>query len=453
MKPSTAVRTLTGLLLLGLLSGCATTSLFSPYPGQARAWKASADQGGGDFKALQQAGDSRDGVLYLQELGRVEQLNGDYQASRKAFASAVEDYQKADAEALIRLSGLTADTGALLLNDNVRPYQAPAYERIFTRTYQALNYWLANDVTGTAVELRAAASEQTLAAHQHEREIARADQDADARHIDTSRYRGYFAGLDAAAGGVKASFQNAWTFYLSALFWEAHQDYNDALVDYKKALEIHPQLDMIKADVQRVSAALDGKVEPGRGMLAVLFEQGWVPPRREFGLPIPTTEGLFTVAFPFYSAADQPRPHALTLTAGQQQAQTQVLANVGGLAAKHLREQALGMLVRQTLRAATKYSLQKKANDDFGPLGAFLLQLFNLASERADLRSWLSLPAYAQATRMWLPPGQHTVVLSAPGGNATLTVPVVDQGLTVIHVIALPGRLITQVLPVQEGPL
>jgi hypothetical protein len=111
------------------------------------------------------------------------------------------------------------------------------------------------------------------------------------------------------------------------------------------------------------------------------------------------------------------------------------------------------MLVRQTLRATAKYNLQKKANDDFGPLGAFATQLYNLVSEQADRRSWLTLPAYAQATRFSLPQGEHTLVLSTPGGNATLTVPVVNRGLTVIHVAAVPGQLITRVLPVQEGPL
>lgn len=444
-----------GLLLLGLLSGCATNSLFHAYPSQARVWK--SDMGAspnGDIADLKKGTEGRDAVLYLQELGRVDQVGGRYQASRKAFAKAIDDYQKTDAEARIRLSGLAADTGSLLVNDNIRPYVAPDYERIFTHTYQALNYWEENDASDTAVELRAAANEQRYAADQREQELARADQEIKNHNIDTSRYSGYFEGLDAAAGSVEASFQNAWTFYLSALFWEAHGDYNDALVDYKKALQIHPHLDMIKADVQRVSEEMNG-ADPlrGKGLVAVLFEQGYVPPRRSVALPIPTAQGLVSVAFPTYSAADKPAAYPLRVSIDGQHARTRVLADVGGMAAKNLREQVPGLLVRQTLRTVTKYNLQKKANDDFGPLGAFLTQLFNLVSEQADLRSWLSLPAYGQATRLLLPPGKHTLVLSTPGGSATLTVPVVERGLTVIHVMAPPGRLITRVLPVQEGPL
>ena len=446
---------LLGLLLLGALSGCATNSLFHPYPGQAQTWK--RDMGpspDGSVAALKKGTNGNDAVLYLQELGRVDQVAGRDQASRKAFARAIRHYRKTDAEARIRLSGLAADTGSLLVNDNIRPYVAPGYERIFTHTYQALNYWAENNASGAAVELRAAANEQRYAADQREEELAKADRELRNRHIDTSRYQGYFEGLDAAAGSVESSFQNAWTFYMSALFWEAHRDYNDALVDYKKALQIHPHLDMIKADVQRVSEEMNG-ADPmhGKGMVAILFEQGYVPPRRAVTLPIPTAQGLISVAFPTYRAADKPAPYPLRVRVDGRDTETRVLADVGGMAAKSLRERFPAMLLRQTLRTVAKYNLQKKANDDFGPLGAFFTQLFNLVSEQADLRSWLSLPAYGQATRLLLPAGKHTLVLSTPGGSATLTVPVVERGLTVIHVMAPPGRLITRVLPVQEGPL
>lgn len=444
------------LCLLTLLSGCATQSLFRPYPAQAQAWKgALGPSAGGDAAArLRKAADSRDGVLYLQELGRVEQLDGDSAASRDAFADAFRFYQQTDAGARLRASSLASNTGALLINDNARPYVAPDYERIFAHAYQAMNYWADGDATGTAVELRAAANEQLVAANSREREIAGAESEAREQDVDFSQYQGYFEGLDAAAGSVKASFQNAWTFYLSALFWEAHGEYNDALVDYKKALEIHPDLTMLKEDVQRVSRALDSRRSlRGQGMVAVLFEQGFVPERQPFSLPIPTPHGIFVVSFPTYNLQAKPAPYGLTVRAGDQQASTHMLADVGGLAAKNLREQLPAMLLRQTLRATAKYNLQKKANDDFGPVGAIFTQLFNVVSEQADLRGWLTLPAYAQATRLLLPPGEHSVILSAPGGSATLTVPVVEGGLTVIHVVAPPGRLLTRVLPVQEGSL
>ena len=62
------------LLAMVLLSGCATRSLFQPYPSQARAW--TADMATVEPEPLLKKGvDSRDGVLYLQELGRVRQIH------------------------------------------------------------------------------------------------------------------------------------------------------------------------------------------------------------------------------------------------------------------------------------------------------------------------------------------------------------------------------------------
>ena len=473
------------LAVMALLTGCASRSLFVSYPSQAAKWKAElatapsqpaaeASPSSGAIPAsgqpaqlaaappaspviskLEAATSGADGVLYLQELGRVAQLQGQREASRQAFASAVAAYDAEDASAKIQVSSLAATGSSLITNDNARPYIAPDYERIFTRAYQALNYWAANDATGAAVEFRAAALEQQVAANKREKEIAKAEEEAEENNIDLNQFDGYFEGLNAVAGEVKASFQNAWTFYLSALFWEAHGEWNDALVDYKKALEIHPDSTMLKEDVQRVSAAMDRKQDGDTGLVAVIYDQGFVQPRAEFSLPIPTVHGFFSVAFPTYALQDKPRPNTLRIldTAMQPVAETQVLADVGALAAKDLKERLPGMLVRQTLRATAKYNLQKEANDNYGALGAFATQIYNLVSEQADRRSWLTLPAYAQATRVSLLQGEHTLLLSTPQGDATLTVPVVNRGLTVIHVVAVPGRLITRVLPVQEGPL
>src|SRR5690606_38317425 len=113
----------------------------------------------------------------------------------------------------------------------------------------------------------------------------------------------------AAAGRVKSSFQNAYTFYLSALFWEVVRDYNAALVDLKRAYEINPDAMFIEEDIRRVRRRMGDRVQarlPGKdeGSLVMLFEQGRVPPKRELSLPITTIHGYFAVAFPTYDPAD-----------------------------------------------------------------------------------------------------------------------------------------------------
>jgi hypothetical protein len=48
------------------------------------------------------------------------------------------------------------------------------------------------------------------------------------------------------------------------------------------------------------------------------------------------------------------------------------------------------MLVRQTLRAQTKHKMQQQANDQGGAILGLLVGAYNIISENADLRSWLT---------------------------------------------------------------
>lgn len=441
------------IIALLVLQGCATTSLFSPYPQQAQSWKQAARQGTLESAVadLEGKSNSLDQLLYLQERGRLAQLNADHRQSIDYFARVFSLYDERDAEAKLRLSEAGSGTASLMVNDNAIPYSGFAYERIFAHGFQALNFLALGDMEGGNVELRRAALEQRVALQRHEREIARAEEKAEEQGIDLSRYEGHFEGLNTAAREVKSAIQNAWTFYISAAVREGLGEYNDALVDYKKALEIHPDSDMLKADIQRVSRKLDGH-RPDDGLVVVSFEQGFVPPRREISIPIPTIHGYFSVSFPTYQPQDfePPRPLQVATSSGAM-ARTEPLADVGGMAARALKERMPAILVRQTLRAAAKYGAQKKANRDFGLFGALATQVYNLVSERADLRSWLTLPGHAQATRLSLPPGEHQLQLSARGAGATVKVPVRAGGVTLVRVMETGPLLRTEVIPIQEG--
>lgn len=439
--------------LLLLIQGCASSSLFSPYPGQAQAWVGGLAQGqptaGLDKVSAKAAG--RDSMLYLQEQARLEQLAQQYAASRETFAAAFDAYERKDAQARLRASGLTAGTASLLTNDNALPYQGSAYERIMAHAFQTFNYLALNDVSGAGVEVRRAALEQRVAEQAHEKAIAKAEQEAGESEVDVSQYEGYFDGVNAAAAGVTSAITNAWTYYLSAAYWEGVGEYNDALVDYKKALSIAPDVAFIKADIERVSKRIDRRWRSDKGLVVILHEQGLVPPKREISIPVPTIHGYFSVAFPTYRVEDIRRPVPLHVQAGENAVNTEVLVRVNGAAAKALKDGIPLMLVRQTLRAAAKYEAQKRANDNFGVFGALSTQIYNLVSERADLRSWLTLPAYGMAARMELPAGNQVIKLSASGGGASVEVPVRAGGITLVRVIEVGDYLGTEVYPLPEG--
>jgi len=60
----------------------------------------------------------------------------------------------------------------------------------------------------------------------------------------------------------------------------------------------------------------------------------------------------------------------------------------------------------------------KQRNDDAVQFfGSMLIRILSVATERADTRSWLTLPANVQLARLALPPGSYTVKVDLLGAN------------------------------------
>ena len=458
-------RYLLALFFVSAVSGCAVTSLFNPYPDQAQTYKSSI----GSIQVvdalpvneavlvdLGEERDSADAMLYMMERGRIAQLSSRYAESREDFEVVIDGFESQDLASTIEASGLAAEGAAMLTNDNAIPYSGAGYERIFVHHHQAFNYWGEGDIEGASIEFRKVALEQQILLEQFEKEIAEAQQDAEENDIDVETLSAEFAGLDTVAGKVKSSFQNAYTFYTSAAFWEAIGEMNNALVDYKKAYEINPSVELIKQDIARVSNKLGSRSSqkhlnlPGEneGTVVLLFEDGFVPAKSEFKIPIPIYGGgLISLAFPMYETELWPLSNRLKVMDDNftDFGTTQIVADVGALAVKDLKEQIPKLIVRQALRGFAKYQLQKESGDQFGFAGQLAASIYNSASESADRRSWLTLPNSGQVLRFNLPAGERELSLTAGMSQSKVGLKVDANKTTFVRVVHVNNRLISQV--------
>ena len=152
------LRYLTLLTLLGFITGCSTSSVFTPYPARALSYQQALSTGTPqpalDANKKQLA--SRDALLALLEQGRIQQLAGDYTASKQSFTLALAKLDAIGQRATISVSHTASQGTALVTNDNAIPYQSNDYERIFVHQFQALNYIALNDKEGALVEMRRA---------------------------------------------------------------------------------------------------------------------------------------------------------------------------------------------------------------------------------------------------------------------------------------------------------
>ncbi|MES2918527.1 MAG: hypothetical protein V4729_07900 [Pseudomonadota bacterium] len=447
------------LVLLPLaLGGCAASSVFSPYPGQASAYRAALDAGMPDG-AVTRIGTKTagaDGALYLMEKGRIEQLALRAELSKADYDQAIARFAAQDDKATVSASGLAASGASLLTNDNARPYQGRTYERVFVHQYQALNYLAAGDAQGALVEVRRANQLQGDALRAREGKVDKAREEAAGKGMDVSRYDGYFSAMDLAGGRVKSEFQNAATLYLSGLIYEATGSVNDAFIDYRKALEMVPDNAYLQRDVVRtgLTTGLDEvkalaktlgptqiKPKKGEGEIVIYLEEGYVPEKVPLAIPIITTQTVNNISFPVYNNAVA--PNLLSVQVDGLVLPAALLVDTRALAVRSLKEEVPAMLARAFLRLLTRQEMQRQVrkNDTTGLL-SLATTVYSLVAEQPDLRSWLTLPGSGQVVRLALAAGEHRVSLP---GLAPVSVNVKPGRPTLVHLVVLPGKTYSRV--------
>jgi hypothetical protein len=168
-----------------------------------------------------------------------------------------------------------------------------------------------------------------------------------------------------------------------------------------------------------------GKKESPTGTLLVIFEDGLIPAKRQIKLPIPLLglDTFTTIAFPFYDSDDFNRPVPLQISVNNQiLGQTDLICELQAMAVKALKEQMLGMVTRQLIRATAKAVATKAAYDSGGTGLAIAAGVATWVTENADRRSWLTLPSSVQIARLDLDAGAYSLQCSLGGMGSQVTV-------------------------------
>ncbi|MHB8056454.1 MAG: COG3014 family protein [Desulfuromonadaceae bacterium] len=460
-------RLVAALATLLVIAGCASTSTFTAYPRKIQPLIASlSNRTPVDLSHfLLSESKSNDRILYGMERGRYAHIVEKSDISMADFRASMEKIRANDEKALISASAFGANVAATMVNDNAIPYAGEGYERVLLHHYQALNYLKKKDLEGAGVEVRRANFEQEDALRRFEKEIDEAREEAAKKGISsTSAVESRYAQMDEVAGKVKNSFQNAYTFYVSGFIYELLRLPGDAYIDYKKALEIYPENSYLQRDVVRLAAKLgmDDELDELRqrfalkerrfidessnasGELLVLFEDGFVPQKQEIKIPLPAGRaGLVTIAFPFYDERWSPQTPLRILNNNELVGSTEPICDVRALAVKALKEKAPVIATRQIIRAVAKGATAAEARKQMGDFGLLATNIWNIISENADLRSWLTLPSNAQILRTTLPAGHYQLTLQHPLGGfpAYADVEIAPSGKTVLQVVRAGGQI------------
>jgi uncharacterized protein len=364
-----------------------------------------------------------DRALYELNKGMLLHMTGDYAFSNKMLEQAKERMQQ------LAATSVTENLTALTVNEATRSYAGEPYEQLSLYAYKALNYLL----LGKPGEARV--------------EVLQAD----------VRLREWESAED-----LRAFEASAFVRYVSGLVFEISHEWDDAVIAYGKAYNVYKQTRtavpvQLQRDLLRLTDFRGRKDEhkqylkefrgiewesmksrKDKAELVVFVHQGAVSLMQEHMVfnYSPELQYQVQIAVPYYPPRSDFIPQTGVVLGGAMQ-QAELLQDVDALARKDLESRMAGITLRAVARMVLKKKMSKEAGKDNGFAG-FVANVAGILTERADTRSWITLPQSIHLLRLSLPPGEQS--LGFGGLQTDRVVPMTAGGITVLSLHGLTGR-------------
>ncbi len=374
----------------------------------------------------------RDLLVFLLERGTIRHTLGDFSGSNRDFEEAYRLIREHEERPVVSGRDAIEETGALLTNETLLPYEGEGFERILLHAYKAINFLMLGDLEGARVEIRRLDLRHDLEMEASSRRIRAADKRKEEHGFDAGAVSGIEERIVASMGpaarkaaGGRGLYLSGFGVWLSSLIYDLGGEYDSALIDCRRLLSLFP--DFAPAGLDAASYGADD-IRPsggydlrGRGDLVIIFQNGMAPVKEGIAVPVPTRRGWLSAAFPVYRSVPGAFRTAEVRLSGTAAGRTRVLNDVEAQAYRALADRAPAMVVRQLLRLGLKGTALHAASEQAGGWGGLLVSFYSLLSEQADLRSWLTLPRDFQAFRYYPEAGKRKVeitVLDAAGSPA-----------------------------------
>lgn len=172
-----------------------------------------------------------------------------------------------------------------------------------------------------------------------------------------------------------------------------------------------------------------------------IVENGIVASKQEIAvnLPIYTRQGnmrFYSVALPSYqNYLTEYSP--LSLNFQGQHYKSEEIVRIQSLAAKQLKDKLPEIITRQIVRLLAKEELRQQLARNNGELGSIFASIYNMATEKADTRSWSTLPDSIHVLRLTMPIGEQQLMLKINGQNQQVKVSVKPNKVTLVKLTAI----------------
>lgn len=364
-------------------------------------------------------------VLYNLESGLLLHYAGDYELSNTHFLESEREMDD------LYTQSVSKGVGSMVLNDNLLPYEGEDFEKVYVNLFLALNYARLGKLGDALVEARKVDLKLKEYSRQYE--------------------------------GKNSYKQDAFVRYIMGVLYEADGEVNDAFISYRDAYQGYKAYDTLfatkcpsylKADLVRTAGRLGFQNElteyekefgikytpspPNLGTLLVVIYSGRGPVKEEVKLrvSIMDNEGTvhtFVAAVPkFHSRQNWVSTYNVSANGNgvSDATESELGEDVNAIAGKSLDERISLIYLKTAGRALLKFLAAeqakkevKKQNDS--PLANFLTSVVvdaaYDASEKADVRTWRTLPHDIQIALLRLPAGDFTVGVISQNGEPVMS--------------------------------
>jgi uncharacterized protein len=250
---------------LSLTTGCST---FRSYSDETQTLVSNLNQGQVDQALTQHesnTGSDKD-ILYFLEKGELQRLKKLYPETIATWTQADHLVAQWENEAKITGAKVGEAVGSAVVNDKLRRYDGEDYEKVMLSTRLALAYLAAGKSEDALVEIKKTWERENLIKTLHEKDIDEAENEAKAKGYKTNveDLNGYpIATLNSSeVTNLKNGYQNAFSHYLSGFLYEAAGEVALASASYRTAIELQPNLSVLKSGLAELENRLATPIAP-----------------------------------------------------------------------------------------------------------------------------------------------------------------------------------------------
>lgn len=349
-------------------------------------------------------------LLYLLEKAMIYDRMEDRKKSRALLISADKYIDK------LYTTSLSKSAATFVVNDSISDYEGEDFEKVSIHTMLALSFISENNLSAAGVQARKINEILRKISNKYSNRDGIYSEDAFARYLSGSIYEAL--GQDDSA---IIDYVNSLSLYRSDPYQQfVNNGVPPSLIRSLYLLALKKHRGQIRSKLEKLypnlTASLRRKFKQYRSkaQLLVFHEYGKIATKKEKDFIYAVGDDIIRYSFPYYSREHSLLPRKTGVYVGKKMIRAENLSNLTSIAYHNLETRRTKIFLKNITRLIAKNALADEAHK-VNPIFGLIIQIFNLATETADTRSWTLLPDGFYATKVWLKPGTHRIKILTDG--------------------------------------